>query len=70
MQTMMEWLLAAYDWSHMFSVNLTVAMWSAFSEILYNAIDIFVPTYTPARHKCRKLYSKKCRKVMARKRCL
>jgi len=51
--------LAAYDCSQMFSVNLTVdAMWSAFSEILYNAIDIIVPTSTPARHKCRKLYPK------------
>ena len=39
--------LADYDWSHMFSVNLTVdAIWSAFSEILYNAIDIFLPTST------------------------
>ena len=52
--------LANYDWLHMFSVNVTVdAMWSAFGEILYSAIDIFVPTSTPAPRKCRKLYPKK-----------
>ena len=51
--------LANYDWSHMFSVNLTVeAMWSAFTDILYSVIDISVPTSTAAPCKYRKLYPK------------
>ena len=62
--------LSAFDWSHLFSVNLTVdSMWSAFSDVIYQAVDIFVPV-CKAPSKVKKRYPKTARKALARKRCL
>jgi len=37
--------LSTINWDRLFSYNLTVdSMWSAFSDVLYTAIDLFVPT--------------------------
>jgi len=62
--------LSTYDWSHLFSVNLTVdSMWSALRDVINQAVDIFVPTCkTPS--KVKKKYPKTARKALARKRCL
>ena len=37
--------LSTINWDRLFSYNLTVySMWSAFSDVSYTAIDLFVPT--------------------------
>jgi len=37
--------LASYDWDQLFCLNPTVnEMWLAFSDVMYSAIDIYVPS--------------------------
>jgi len=63
--------LSSYNWSKLFTVNLTAnSMWSAFYNVLLNAIDAFVPSRISTTKKTVKRYPKKARKVLARKRCL
>jgi len=63
--------LSNYDWTNLFSTNLTVnSMWSAFSDVLHCAIDLYVPASNSITPKRRMVCPKNCRKALARKRCL
>jgi len=65
--------LASYDWDQLFCLNPTVnEMWLAFSNVMYSAIDIYVPSVSSRTH-CRpgkRYYPKKLRKTISCKRCL
>jgi hypothetical protein len=60
------------DWLYMLSVNLTTeSLWSAFSDVLNNAINIFVPIKCNAKPKHNiKYYPNSIKHAFARKLCL
>jgi len=62
--------LANYDWNQLFSLYPSVNEWTAFSDVMYCAIDMFVPTLNKSTHSGKRHYPKKVRKAFARKRCL
>ena len=52
--------LSTYDWNHLFSVNLSVdSMWSAFCNVVGEAVDANVPVYSVNSHTTKKWYPKK-----------
>lgn len=63
--------LSNYDWANLFTVNTTVdTMWVAFSNVIREVIDMYVPECSSINHTRRKRYPKKARKFLARKKCL
>ena len=62
--------LANYDWNQLFSLYPSVNEWTAFSDVMYCAIDMFVPTLNKSTHSGKRHYPKNVRKAFARKRCL
>ena len=68
--------LLSVDWHEMLANNLTVdSLWSAFTETLQSAIDLYVPTRTVRATNQRKKkphvnYPRNIRRAIARKRCL
>jgi len=65
--------LSTINWDRLFSYNLTVdSMWSAFSDVLYTAIDLFVPTKAikKVRNPRARHYPATVKRAAARKKCL
>ena len=66
--------IASVDWLSLLSTNLTADnLWSAFSNVLQSAIDLFVPVNYVRRDnsvKCRRWYPAALKRAIARKRCL
>ncbi len=66
--------IASVDWLSLLSTNLTAGnLWSAFSNVLQSAIDLFVPVNYVRRDnsvKCRRWYPAALKRAIARKRCL
>ena len=66
--------IAGVDWLSLLSTNLTADnLWSAFSNVLQTAIDLFVPVNYIRRDnsvKCRRWYPAALRRAIVRKRCL
>jgi len=69
--------LSSVDWQSMLMCNLTVdTLWSAFSETLQTAVDLYVPFYTVGqsgkfvRYVKRHKYPRYIRKAVSRKKCL
>ena len=70
----MSYYIAGVDWLSLLSTNLTTdSLWSAFSNVLQTAIDLFVPVNYIRRDnsvKCRRWYPAALRRAIVRKRCL
>ena len=67
--------LSNFDWQHLFSTHLTVeSIWSAFSQVLTEAVELYIPSVTTNKVGTKKHYSRKypktIRKTFSRKRCL
>ena len=66
--------LNSYDWSNVLSVNFTPDdIWSVFCNVLYDAINLYVPKIVVRNSLCKRRvtkYPSRIRKLLVRKRCL